>query len=72
MQGSEKWARRIVAEPAVLLACPVLHLIVVLCDFCVSRCIRRGTFSLPSRRVPVLDLKGVKTSSPPSGNVERN
>jgi hypothetical protein len=53
MQASEKWARRIVAEPAVFLACPVLHLMVVLFEFYVSCCIRRGTFSLPSRRVPV-------------------
>src|SRR5258706_37560 len=49
--GSEKWERRIVAERAVLLACPVLHLIVVWSDFCASCCVRRGTFPLPSRRV---------------------
>jgi len=64
MRASEKWARRIVAEPAVFLACPVLHLMVVRFEFSVSCCTRRGTLSLPSRRVPVLDLKGLKTSSP--------
>ena len=53
MQASEKWARRIVAEPAVFLACPVLYLMVVLFEFYVSCCIHRGTFSLPSRRVQV-------------------
>ena len=57
MQGSEKWERRIVAERCVLLACPVIHPIVVWSDFCASRCVRRGTLSLPSRRVPVVDSK---------------
>ena len=57
MQGSEKWERRIVAEPGVLLACPVLHLIVVWSDLSAYCCVRRGTLSLPSRRVPVVDSK---------------
>ena len=72
MQASEKWARRTAVEPAVFLACPVLYPMVVLFEFYVSCCVRRGTFSLPFRRVPVLDFKGVKTSSPPSRNVERS
>ena len=48
MQASGKWVRRIVAEPAVFLACPVLYPMIVLFEFYVSYCIRGGTFSLPS------------------------
>ena len=74
IRGSEKWERRIAAERAVLLACPLLLLksspVRLLC---ILLCPPRHVFAaVQTRACSRLRLKGVKTSSPPSENVERS